>query len=178
MDFALWSTPAVRQHLVQALGIELSIRAVGNYLARWGFTPQKPVKKAYEQRPEPVKAWPNEQYPAIEAKAKAGGAEIHWGDETALVNTDVRGRSYAPMGKTPVTCAVGGTRYKLSMIATVTNQGKTRWMIIDESHDLSFSSDKADRVSPGVDSRCPAQRVSDLGQLEGSSQQARQRLGA
>ena len=29
--------------------------------------------------------------------------------------------------------AVGGTRQKLSMIATVTNQGKTRWMIIDES---------------------------------------------
>lgn len=25
-----------------------------------------------------------------------------------------------------------GTRHKLSIIATVTNQGKTRWMIIDE----------------------------------------------
>ena len=30
---------------------------VGKYLARWGFTPQKPIKKAYEQRPEAVKAW-------------------------------------------------------------------------------------------------------------------------
>ena len=28
------------------------------------------------------------------------------------------------------------------MIAIVTNQAKTRWMIINESHDLSFSSDK------------------------------------
>ena len=80
----------------------------------------------------------DEQYPAIEARAKTDGAEIHWGDETALVNTDVRGRSYAPEGKTPVTFAVGGTRHKLSMIATVTNQGKTRWMIIDEA----FNSDK------------------------------------
>ena len=138
MDFALWSRPAVRQHIEQALSIKLSIRAVGNYLARWGFTPQKPIKKAYEQRPEAVKAWLDEQYPAIEARAKAEGGEIHWGDETALVNTDVRGRSYAPAGKTPVTFAVGGTRHKLSMIATVTNQGKTRWMIIDES----FNSDK------------------------------------
>jgi hypothetical protein len=138
MDFALWSRGAVRQHIELSLGIKLSIRAVGNYLARWGFTPQKPIKKAYEQRPEAVKAWLDEQYPAIEAKAKAQGAEIHWGDETALVNTDVRGRSYAPVGKTPVTFAVGGTRHKLSMIATVTNQGKTRWMIID----ASFSADK------------------------------------
>jgi len=31
--------------------------------------------------------------------------------------------------------AVGGTRHKLSMIATVSNQGKTRWMIIDEAFD-------------------------------------------
>ena len=30
---------------------------------------------------------------------------------------------------------VGGTREKLSMIATVTNQGKTRWMIIDDVFD-------------------------------------------
>ena len=42
------------------------------------------------------------------------------------------------MGKTPVTFAVGGTRHKLSIIATVTNQGKTRWMIIDEA----FNSNK------------------------------------
>lgn len=33
---------------------------------------------------------------------------------------------------------VGGTRQKLSMIATVTNRGKARWMISDEA----FSSDK------------------------------------
>ena len=71
------------------------------------------------------------QYPQIAQRAKAEGAEVHWGDETALVNTDVRGRSFAPKGKTPVALAVGGTRQKLSMIATVTNQGKARWMIID-----------------------------------------------
>jgi transposase len=75
----------------------------------------------------------DEQYPVIAARARAEDAEVHWGDETALVNTDVRGRSDAPIGKTPVAYAVGGTRQKLSMIATVTNQGKTQWMIIDEA---------------------------------------------
>jgi DDE superfamily endonuclease/Winged helix-turn helix len=68
-------------------------------------------------------------------RPKREGAEIHWGDETALTNTDVRGRSYAPAGKTPVALAVGGTRQKLSIIATVTNQSKTRWMIIEEAFD-------------------------------------------
>jgi transposase len=138
MGFALWNRAAVMQLIERECGIKLSVRGVGNYLKRWGFTPQKPIKKAYEQRPEAVQNWLNEEYPAIEKRAKAEGAEVHWGDETAVVNTDVRGRSYAPAGKTPVTFAVGGTRQKLSMIATVTNQGKTRWMIIDEA----FNSDK------------------------------------
>jgi hypothetical protein len=48
-----------------------------------------------------------------------------------VVNTDVRGRGYAPKGDTPVAYVVGGTRQKLSMISTVTNQGKTSCMIID-----------------------------------------------
>lgn len=138
MEFALWNRAAVMHLIEREYGITLSVRGVGNYLSRWGFTPQKPIKKAYEQRPEAVKAWLDTEYPAIETRAKAEGAEIHWGDETALVNTDVRGRSYAPVGKTPVTYTVGGTRQKLSMIATVTNQGKTRWMIIDEA----FNADK------------------------------------
>ncbi|MFO7543263.1 MAG: IS630 family transposase [Thiobacillus sp.] len=138
MEFALWSRAAVMQLIERECGVKLHVRSVGKYLARWGFTPQKPIKKAYEQRPEAVQAWLDEQYPEIEKRAKTEGAEIHWGDETALVNTDVRGRSYAPAGKTPVAYAVGGTRQKLSMIATVTNQGKTRWMIIDEA----FNSDK------------------------------------
>src|SRR5712692_9075875 len=138
MDFALWNRGAVAVLIERECGLKLTIRAVGNYLKRWGMTPQKPIKRAYEQKPEAVQAWLDEQYPGIEVRAKAEGAEIHWGDETAVVNTDVRGRCYAPRGQTPVAYAVGGTRQKLSMIATVTNQGKARWMIIDEA----FNSDK------------------------------------
>jgi Transposase and inactivated derivatives len=131
MDFALWSRAAVMQLIERECGVTLHVRSVGKYLARWGFTPQKPIKRAYEQSPAAVQTWLEETYPAIAERAKAEGGEVHWGDETALVNTDVRGRSYAPKGKTPVAMAIGGTRQKLSMIASVTNQGKARWMIID-----------------------------------------------
>ena len=135
MDFGLWSRAAVGQLIEQEFGIKLQVRSIGKYLTRWGFTPQKPIKRAYEQSPAAVRAWLEGEYPAIEQRARSEGAEIHWGDETALVNTDVRGRSFSPAGKTPVVMAVGGTRHKLSMIATVTNQGKARWMIIDEAFD-------------------------------------------
>ena len=138
MQFALWTRAAVMQLVESEYGISLPVRTMGEYLKRWGFTPQRPVVRAYEQRPESVKQWLEHEYPAIEARAKEEDAEIHWGDETAVVNTDVRGRGYQPKGQTPVAMAVGGTRHKLSMISTVTNQGKTRWMIVEDA----FNSDK------------------------------------
>lgn len=131
MEFALWSRAAVLALIEDECSVVLSIRAVGDYLQRWGFTPQKPIKRAYEQSAPVVQAWLEDTYPSIAQRAKAEDAEIHWGDETGVVNTDVRGRGYAPKGKMPIARAVGGTREKLSMISTVTNQGKTRWMIID-----------------------------------------------
>lgn len=55
MEFALWNGAAVMQLIEREYGIKLSIRGVGNYLRRWGFTPQKPVRRAYEQQPEAVR---------------------------------------------------------------------------------------------------------------------------
>lgn len=78
MAFALWNCAAVMQLVERECGIKLSVRGVGNYLKRWGFTPQKPIKKAYEQRPKAVQAWLDEQYPEIEKRAKSEDAEIHW----------------------------------------------------------------------------------------------------
>jgi hypothetical protein len=112
-------------------GIRIPGHSVGEYLKRWGFTPQKPIRRAYEQSPASVQKWIDDSYSEIKQRAKEEDAEINWGDETAVVNTDVPGRGYSPKGGTPVAYVVGGTRQKLSMISTVTNHGKTSWMIID-----------------------------------------------
>ena len=71
MGFALWSRSAVRELIRERFGVKLQVRAVGNYLGRWGFTPQKPIKRAYERRPEAVQKWLDEDYPQIAARAKA-----------------------------------------------------------------------------------------------------------
>jgi len=76
-------------------------------------------------RPRGGEKWLDEEHPAIAAKAKAEGGEIHWGDETALVNSHVHGRIYAPKRETPVTLAPG-SRQQLSMISTVTKTAKRR----------------------------------------------------
>lgn len=130
MPFALWSRAAVGELIRQRFGTQPPVRTVGHYLKRWGFTPQKPIRKAYEQRPAEVKAWLEEEYPRIAERAKTEGAEIHWGDETGLRSDDARGRGYAPKGQTPVV-RVCSRRESFSLISTVTNQGKVRWMVYD-----------------------------------------------
>jgi transposase len=45
IDFSLWSRVAVGQLIEQEFGIKLQARSVGKYLARWGFTPQRPIKR-------------------------------------------------------------------------------------------------------------------------------------
>lgn len=57
LRFALWSAQAVKAVIKQMFLIDLPIRTVRLYLARWGFTPQRPLKRAYEQRPAAVEKW-------------------------------------------------------------------------------------------------------------------------
>jgi len=130
LPYALWNREAVREMIAHRYDRKLSVRAVGDYLRRWGYTPQKPLKKAYEQRPDEVRRWKEEVYPLIKEKAIREGADILWGDETGLRSDDVRGRSYAPRGSTPV-IRVNHNRDGCSVISTVTNKGAMRWMVFD-----------------------------------------------
>jgi transposase len=130
LPFALWSRAAVCELIWQRFGVRLAVRTMGTYLARWGFTAQKPIRRAYEQDPAAVRRWLRQDYPATAARAKAEGGTIFWADETGLRSDDVRGRSYAPRGRTPVV-RVCHKRIKLSLISAVTNKGELRWMIVD-----------------------------------------------
>ena len=127
-SFALWTRKAIQLLIKQQLGITMPIRTVGEYLKRWGFTPQKPLKRAYEQQPSVVRKWLDTKYPEIVKKAKQENAEIHWGDETGLRNNSQHGRSFSPKGKTPV-IKLSAKRASINMISTVSNQGKVRFMV-------------------------------------------------
>jgi transposase len=128
MPFALWTRAAIRELIRREFGIRLSIRGVGEYLTRWGYTPQKAARRAYERDEAAVKDWLTIEYPKIRARAKREKAEICWGDETGVRSDESRHRGYAPRGRTPVV-RIPARRRSLSMIAAVTNQGKVRFMM-------------------------------------------------
>ena len=133
LKFALWSAQAVRLLIKQYFGVVLPDRTVRKYLRRWGFTPQRPVKRAYEQQPKAVQKWLDEDYPVIAAQAKAEGAQIHWGDETGISSVEHHPRGYAPKGKTPVLVLSQSKRKRVNLISSVTNQGLVRFMTFDGS---------------------------------------------
>lgn len=128
LSYALWTRKAVKELIKRELDINIAISTTGYYLRSWGYTPQKPKKKAYEQNPVAVQKWLEEEYPTIKETAKKENAEIHWGDETGVRNNSQHGRSYAPRGKTPVKKSMA-KRFSVNMVSTVTNQGMVEFMI-------------------------------------------------
>lgn len=128
LPFALWTREAVQQLIAREFGVEVSVRTVGRYLRDWGFTPQKPARRALERDPFAVRHWLREEYPAIQSAAKAENAEIFWGDEMGLRSDHASGRSYAPAGRTPL-IVVSGKRFGCNMISAITNRGKLYFMV-------------------------------------------------
>jgi transposase len=132
LPFALWNRRSVMQVIKVLFDIDMPIRTVGEYLLRWGYTPQRPMKRALEQNPVKVEQWLDETYPTIAARAKAEGAVIYWGDETAVAEDGHWLRGYAPAGQTPV-LAAPSKRHGLSMVSAISNQGLVRFEFIEEA---------------------------------------------
>ncbi len=130
LAFGLWTREAVQQLIKNKFDIELSRWQVGRYLKDWGYTPQKPISKAFEQKPEKVKLWLEKEFPAIKKRAKKENAIIYYGDETGMRSDHQAGKSYAPKGQTPVIKKTG-KRFSLNMISAISNKGHLQFMIID-----------------------------------------------
>jgi len=123
----LWTREAVAHLIRRRLSMKLSVWTVGRLLGRWGFTPQKPTRRAFEQDPRAVVSWLKRKYPAIRALARREKALIFWVDEMGLRADHAAGRSFSPQGKTPVVLGAG-QRFRCSMISAITNRGQMQFM--------------------------------------------------
>ena len=96
LPFALWTREAVVELIKTHTGRLVSVWTAGRYLKDWGFTPQKPARRACERDPVVVQAWLDKEYPAIQQQAKAHNALILRGNEMGLRSVDTVGRTYSP----------------------------------------------------------------------------------
>ena len=130
LSYALWTRRAVQELIRAKFDTDMPIRTVGEYLMRWGMTPQRPARRAREQDQTALKTWTNETYPEIVRRAKAQGGTVYWADETAIRQDTAWIRGYAPSGQTPQ--LLHSARWdSITMISAVTNQGLVRFRLHD-----------------------------------------------
>ncbi len=119
----VWTRPQVRQLVRNWFGIGLSLVTIGKYLRSWGLSPQKAIRRAYEQNPQAVARWLAEEYPAIEVRARKDKAVILWLDQTGLRSDASVGKGWAPVGQTPVVGKTG-KRFSVNVMAAISNRGE------------------------------------------------------
>jgi transposase len=173
LPFYLWTRVAVAELIERKFGIRLSLSSVGRYLARWGFTPQKPVRRAFERDAQAIARWLKEQYPALRARAKREAAQIYWGDEMGMRSDHSAGTSYGRRGHTPVIAGTG-KRFRCNLISAITNRGQLNFMVFKERFDTPvFPALCAPTAQAGWE-----QGVSDRRWTPGASGQRSRPLGA
>jgi transposase len=132
LDFMLWTREAVLELIWRRYAVQVSLSTVGRLLRRWGMTPQKPIRRAYERDDEEVRRWLAEEFPAIRSRARRENAEIYWADQTGFRSDDQRGRSYSKRGTTPVVHGTG-KRFRCNAMTALTNRGHLSFMVFKSS---------------------------------------------
>jgi transposase len=126
--FALWTRQALAILIYREYKIRLSRNSVGRLLAQLGITPQKPLWRAYQQDPERVRRWLEQEYPAIVAEARKIKGEIWFLDEAGIRSDYHAGTTWGIKGQTPAVRSTGA-RLRLNLISAVNRKGKMRFML-------------------------------------------------
>lgn len=121
-DFGLWTRQIVRELVAMKFDVSVSLASVGTLLARLGLTAQKPLQRAYQRDPAAIERWQRETYPALAAQAKRDGAAIYFWDESGFRADRVQGKTWAPIGQTPVV-NMPGQRQSISAASAVNAKG-------------------------------------------------------
>ncbi|MCC7059171.1 MAG: IS630 family transposase [Burkholderiaceae bacterium] len=129
-EFALWTLAIIRELIKRTFDVRLSEVSVGRLMRRLGFTPQRPLYRAWQQDPTLVEHWREHEYPGIAARARREGAVIFFAGESGIRSDHHAGTTWAPVGQTPVVKATGA-RYGLNMLSAVSAQGHFRFMTVE-----------------------------------------------
>lgn len=127
----LWTRALVCELIERRFHIRIAEKTAGRYLRAWGFSPQKPARRALEQNPQAVARWLSERYPQIKARAHREKSLILWADEMGLRSDHTAGRSWSPVGQTPVIEGTG-QRFGANVISAISNKGHLQFRVFKE----------------------------------------------
>lgn len=126
--FALWTANMVRELIARRFRVRLSHSSVCRLLGQMGMSAQRPLWRAYQQDPEAVRRWKEEEYPKLRRRAQRRGAQIFFGDEAGVRSDFHSGATWARRGHTPMVSSTGA-RFGVNMLSAVSAQGQLRFML-------------------------------------------------
>jgi len=119
----LWTSKRVKQLIKIELNKVLHISKVCEWLKRLRISPQKPIRQAKQKDERLADRWLKEEWPKIKAIARRQQAIIYFQDESGISLIPVLGRTWAPIGKTPVV-KVSGKRGGFCISSAITPNGR------------------------------------------------------
>lgn len=149
-EYALWTLAMIRELIRREFGVKLSEVSVGRLMKRLGFTPQRPLYRAWQQDAQLVERWQQEDYPKLAARAKRENALIFFADESGIRSDYHAGTTWAEKGQTPVVKATG-RRFSLNMISAVNAGGHFRFMTVEGSVTARVFREFLRRLITGMD---------------------------
>ena len=149
-EYALWTLAMIRELIEREFSIKLSEVSVGRLMKRLGFTPQRPLYRAWQQDPALVEHWQHTQYPQLAARAKRENALIFFADESGIRSDYHAGTTWAMKGKTPVVKATGA-RFSLNMLSAVNALGHFRFMTVEGGVTANVFREFLKRLISGMD---------------------------
>lgn len=151
-EFALWTREMVREVIRREFEVRLSVVSVGRLLRKLGLSPQKPLRRAYQQDPAATERWKSKEYPSIQKQAKKEGATIYFADEASVRSDYHSGTTWAPVGMTPVV-ETTGARFSVNMVSAISARGGLRFMLIEGKMDSDKFIEFLKRLLNGAEAR-------------------------
>ncbi len=130
----LWTRQIIANIILNKFNISLHETTIGRILKRYKVTPQKPIRKAYQQNEIEVEYFCNVKFPEIVERAKNEGAIIVWLDESSIKSDPNNGHTWGQIGRTPVIQANGNPE-KINVIGSIDQNGETLFMTYEGNTD-------------------------------------------
>lgn len=147
-EFALWTLSMIRQVIRDRFDVRLSEVSVGRLMKTLGFTPQRPIYKAWQQDKALADEWQAKTYRRLKARAKREKADIFFCDESSIRTDYHAGTTWSEKGKTPIVKATGG-RHSCNMVSAISPRGKLRFMTVNGSMNATRFCEFLDRLMQG-----------------------------
>jgi transposase len=153
MDGCLWTSAAVRKLVLDSCGLQLTDRAIRNYLERWGLTRGRRSNKDIARMSGLQKRWFDMEYPNVQARAYLDGASICFLNLVVLSTSEMMEAAGLSARFRVDSASLARQARQWIVLRALSSQGHMSWKIYPGRLTTSALKDFCDRLHRDVNSK-------------------------